>query len=153
MPDSEANSTATASPRSLTSASWRRLRADRMPWPRSGGSTGTLPTRTRPADRGHRAKPPHLEAERARPADNRAAVERGQGPAELETGQEVGVGALGHRRAMGRVLVHGEKGSELVFGDQADRVGVHVRLPTKRTRTRPLLIARDCILVKPHESP
>jgi hypothetical protein len=49
---------------------------------------------------------------------------------------------------MGRVLVHGEKGSELVFGDQADRVGGHVRLPTKRTRSRPLLIARDCFLVK-----
>jgi len=50
---------------------------------------------------------------------------------------------------MGRVLVHGEKGSELVFGDQADRVGVHIRLPTKRTRSRPLLITRHCILVKP----
>ena len=94
---------------------------------------------THPGDRGHRARHPHLEAERARPADNRVAVERGQGSTELQRGQEVGVGALGHRRAMGRVLVHGEKGSELVFGDQADRVGVHVRLPTKRTRSRPLL--------------
>jgi hypothetical protein len=53
---------------------------------------------------------------------------------------------------MGRVLVHGEKASELVFGDRADRIDGHVRLPTKRTPSRPLLIARDCILVKRHRS-
>jgi hypothetical protein len=40
------------------------------------------------------------------------------------------------------VLVHGEKVSELVVGDRADRVGGHVRLPTKRTRSRKLLNAR-----------
>src|SRR5262249_41490006 len=93
-----------------------------------------------PRNRGQRPGHPHLEAVDAGPADHRLAVERHQGAVEFDPGEEVGVRALGRRRAVERVLVHKEEISEFVFGDRADWVGAgHVRLPTGRARLWPTL--------------